>query len=373
MNPEEEYLESFNNFINQLKIIFQDDDIQLILNNINLLSNEKKIYNGLLFVSLIDDDFFDLFVNSKIKLFSHKNQKSQEISESLFGIELCIKNILNNQSEQVKSVIWFKLHTIYSTIERTKSQDIQNENRLDIIDKIINKSKLPDDEIKYKLQEMLDVDVNNDTTDMLDDIIKSFENIINNSTGENPLSGIMEISQKISVKYSEKIKNGEIELDKLMSSITKKIPGMDKMMNGMTDSMGNIKDIIGGAMGNKEEPKEKVLIDENYSTLNVKVGEIEDKKSNFKIGNILKMADKFGILPGGKAEMPTMPNIGKVMELIQKLDKTSTPEDTESLKTEMNTFLQNDLGIDMVSFNQQMEDVSKQISENITDKKATSE
>ena len=188
MNSENLYLECFNNFIKQLKIIFTDEDIQKILNKIDEYSNDKKIYNGLLFSSLInDDEHFDLFVNTKIKLFSHKNQKTQEISESLFGAEFFLKNLLNNQPDDVKQIIWFNLHSIYSTIEKTKSEDIQNKSRLSIIDNLIYKDEtdkpkidMSTKETKNKLQEMLGVNVNNETSDMIDDIIGSFESIINN-------------------------------------------------------------------------------------------------------------------------------------------------------------------------------------------------
>ena len=66
---EEQYLENFNNFIKHLKIIYTDETTQNLLTNIDSLSNDKKIYNGLLFVSLFEDDHFDLLINSKIKLF----------------------------------------------------------------------------------------------------------------------------------------------------------------------------------------------------------------------------------------------------------------------------------------------------------------
>ena len=389
MSSEDQYLESFNNFIKQLKIIFTDKDVQIIFNNINDYTNEKKIYNGLLFSSLITDEYFDLLINNKIKLFSHKNSKTQEISESLFGIDFCLKNILNNQPDDVKKIIWFNLHSIFSTIEKTKSDEIQDKHKLEIIDKLIYKDdELPKskfnisaEETKNKLQEMLDVTVNDETSDMIDDIIKSFETIINNPKGSNPLSGIMDISQKISVKYSEKINNGDIEIDKLMSSITKKVPGLDKMMNGMSNGSGNIKDMMGGLMGGnkKEEPKEKVLIDENFSTSNVHLGTLEEKPSNnIKIGNILKIADQFGVIPGSKKSgnketssnnisglegFDGIPNLGKIMEIMQKLDKTSTSDDAENLKQEMNTFLKNDLGIDMNDFTEQIEEMAKNMSE----------
>ena len=40
------YLNNFNEFVNQLKIIFINNDIQQILNDLLQLSNEDKINNG---------------------------------------------------------------------------------------------------------------------------------------------------------------------------------------------------------------------------------------------------------------------------------------------------------------------------------------
>jgi hypothetical protein len=54
---------------------------------------------------------------------------------------------------------------------------------------------------------------------MIDDIVESFEKVLTGQSSGNPLSGIMEISQKISVKYADKINKGDIELDKLMDEI----------------------------------------------------------------------------------------------------------------------------------------------------------
>ena len=378
---EEQYLECFNNFIKHLKIIFTEEETQELLKTIDVLSNDKKIYNGLLFVSLFDDEHFDLLINSKIKLFSHKNLKTQEISESLFGEELCLKNLLNNQPDDVKKLIWFNIQSIYLYVEQTKSIELQNLNRLESLGDIINSENR--NETKSKLREMLNVDVNNETSEMIDDIIKSFEGVVNNQGKKNPFGGIMDISQKISQKYSDKITNGDIELNKLMESITKKIPGMDKMMDKMKD--GNIKDMMGGLMGGKkEEPKEKVLIDEDFSTACVPMGVIEEKKpSNFKIGSILKVADQFGVIPGPKKKsnndnqnektgdninigdmlnFDNMPQLGKVMEMFKKLDTVSTPEDDENMKNEMNTFLQNDLGINIDDFKEQFEEMNKTIS-----------
>ena len=136
--------------------------------------------------------------------------------------------------------------------------------------------------------------------------------------------------------------------------------------------------------GKKEEPKEKILIDEEFSTACVPMGVIEEKKpSNFKIGSILKVADQFGVIPGPKKKsnndnqnqesndninfgdmlnLNEIPQLGKVMEMFNKIDTSSTPEDNDKLKEEMNTFLQNDLGINIDDFKEQFEEINKTIS-----------
>ena len=167
----------------------------------------------------------------------------------------------------------------------------------------------------------------------------------------------MEISQKISVKYADKINKGEIELDKLMESISKKVPGMDQMMAGMM-----------GGSGKKAAPKEKIIIDENFSTANVQVGlNKEEESKSFDIGGILKMADKFGVIPGGKPGDESgdggIPGIGKVMELMQKLDKAETKEDAEALKQEMDAFLQKEMGVDVEKLNAQLDQVTQQMKD----------
>ena len=89
-----------------------------------------------------------------------------------------------------------------------------------------------------------------------------------------------------------------------------------------------------------------------------------DAVSKNYIGGILKMADTFGVIPGGKqsdAGVEGIPGIGKVMELIQKLDKAETKEDAEGLKHEMDTFLQKELGVDVEKLNSQLDEVTKQM------------
>ncbi len=366
----DQYLKHHANFIDQLKIIFSSEETNKILTTISQTSDETKLTRAKLFSSSISGDNFDLFIKNKIKVFSHKSPDTQAISESLFGPELCIKNLLNNQPDEVKNVIWSDLHTLCMIGELLKPEDVVDENKVKLLYKakglpyienttldLVSNEK-SNSNCKHKLEEMLGVQVNNETKTMIDDIVQSFEKVLLCQSGQsvgNPLSGIMEISQTISTKYADKINNGEIELNKLMESISKKIPGMDQMMAGM---MG----------GKKVVPKEKIIIDENFSTADVQVGlnKEEDTKS-FDIGGILKMADKFGVIPGGKSSnengIDGIPGIGKVMEMLQKLDKTETKEDAEILKQEMDTFLQKEMGVDVEKLNSQLDKVTQQMKE----------
>jgi len=375
-----QYLEQFNNFVSQLRVIFPTEDVKNILDKIESFSDEVKITRGQLFSSSIRDENLDLFLKDKIKVFSHKSEDTQTISESLFGADFCLKNLINNQPEEVKKIIWTNLHTLCLISELLKPVELQDPSRIKKLNSQIYQERgmkeletiteEPDKSqsesgSKKKLHDMLGVSVNNETTEMIDDIVKSFENILKNSNGGNPISSIMEISQKISVKYADKINNGEIELDKLMQSISKKVPGMEQMMSGM---MGSEK---------KSKPKEKVVIDENFSTASVQVGKQNDDKKNggLNIGNMLKMADQFGVLPGGKSQsqsgdvpnMTNIPGLGKVMELMQKLDSTNTKEEADALKQEMDSFLSKELGVDVDKLNAQLDTVTNQMNQKLNE------
>ena len=139
-----------------------------------------------------------------------------------------------------------------------------------------------------------------------------------------------------------------------MESISKKVPGMEQMMGAMMN--GNNK---------KSKPKEKVIIDDNFSTANIQVGlnkEPDTKSKSFDIGGMLKMADKFGVIPGGKQGDANNLGLGKVMELMQKLNTTETQADADALKQEMDSFLQKELGVDVEKLNTQLEQVTQQMN-----------
>jgi len=379
------YLNNFNEFVNQLKIIFINNDIQQILNDLLNLSNEDKINNGRTFIELINDNFFDDFVKAKLKIFSHKSNDTLQLSESLFGSKLCIKYILNNQSEEIKKLIWTNLYNLYISCESLKPIEERDPVKIKCIMSLVNNKP---NNVRKKIQDVLGTDINNHTTDMVNDIVSSFENIMSTNPGSNPLADIMGLSQKISVKYANKLNNGDIEIDKLLKCMTNKIPGMENMMSGeggdimnnIMSSMGDNNGMLGGLMGNmmsgnNEASKEKIIIDDNFSTSSVNVGPTDENKKNINFGNILKMADQFGVLPGGKQtntteklnsinentlpdlssfnldELCNNPQLSKIMGMMNKLNSVNTPEEIEQLKNEVDTFLQNDMGVDIDKIN----------------------
>jgi len=374
------YLNNFNEFVNQLKIIFINNDIQQILNNLLQLSDEDKINNGKTFIELINNTFFDDFVKAKLKIFSHKSDDTLQLSESLFGPKLCIKYILNNQSEEIKKLIWTNLYNLYISCESLKPIEERDTVKIKSIMSLVNNKT---NNVRKKIQDVLGTDINNHTTDMVNDIVSSFENIMSTNPGSNPLADIMGLSQKISVKYANKLNNGDIEIDKLLKCMTNKIPGMENMMSGeggdiMNNIMSSMGDngMLGGLMGNNEASKEKIIIDDNFSTSSVNVGPTDENKKNINFGNILKMADQFGVLPGGKQtntvekshstnentlpdlssfnldELCNNPQLSKIMGMMGKLNSVNTPEEIETLKNEVDTFLQNDMGVDIDKINE---------------------
>ena len=366
------FLDYFNSFIKQLKIIFPDTNVNEILTKIENENDDSKRARGLYFAGLFDDENFDLFLKSKIKIFSHKNELNKQISESLFNENLSLKSMLNNQSDDIKKIIWSFLHNLFLY------SNINDENKIKRLNEMLeDKNK----DVKNKLHDIFGNDINSQTTNMIDDIVNSFEQILSNPKG-NPLSGILNISQQISSKYADKINSGEIELNKLMGSITKTMPNMPTNgdmpditsipgMEGLGDMMKNMMGSMGPMMGSQDKKsEEKVIIDENFSTANVDVGKLEENSSSMKIGSMLKMADGLGVLPGGKKNKNNndndmnslmsnlmsgnmtddmnnlMPQFGKVMNVLQKID-TTNETDMDKLKEEMDALLENDFGINI--------------------------
>jgi hypothetical protein len=332
---EDKLCEKLESFINELTKIFVNDKDRLVYlkdlqkNNENF-GLKNNLYN--FYESLQNEDLFNLFLRSKIKLFSAKTEETNKVSESLFGSELSLKIIFNNRSKDTKINLWRYLHLFYLLIE--SSLDNKSEENIKKLTKLLsnndntknNLKDLPTSEISDKVKnDILDVDVNDSTNNLIDDIVSSFQTSLDGNS-DNPFECIMDITEKITNKYKDKLASGEIELDKMMGSITSTLPG------------------IGNLIGKKEEPKEKVIIDNNFSTDQVELGE-KDEKKGFQLSGMMKMMNSMNGKGGG-------PNLKGLMDVMGKLNTVKTDEDAKELKGEMDTFLEKELGLDVSKLNE---------------------
>jgi len=157
-----------------------------------------------------------------------------------------------------------------------------------------------------------------------------------------------------------------------MEGIQKTIPGMEQMMKGggmegMMSSMmggaggaGGLGSMMGGMFGKGEAKKETVIIDENFSTSNVDVGQIKEGM-NINIGKMLNMANSMGVIPGGKEKEgnPVGPNIMELFGMMNGIDKIKTKEEADALKNKVDSFIETKLGLDMSKISKDMEKMFK--------------
>jgi len=373
------YIENYDLLIEQLAYLFTTESEKETLLELNSESKDKKWIRGVNFCSLLNDSSFELFLESKVKLFSHKEELNKKISEELFGEKISLKKIFNNREENVKFVLWSYLHSIVLMIEFAQKK--KNKDKIKRLSKVMEdyapelekcKKKVGRDP-KNMIKDMLGVDVNDKTNDMVADIVKSFETTLQGGANANPLAGILEISKKISEKYQDMINQGDIQLDKLMEGIQKTIPGMDQVLKGdgkgglggldammggvnglgaMMGGTGGLGSMMGGLFGKGEQKKETVIIDENFSTSNVELGKIKES-SNLNIGKLLNVADSLGVIPnfGGEpakeGDSSGMPQLSELFSMMNGIGKIKTQEEADALKTKVDNFMENKLGIDI--------------------------
>lgn len=329
-------------FLAKIDLVLEDNfksNLQIVKDNLSDIENLKKncfnFYN-----SLESEDLFLLFKKKKIKLFSSKLIETNMLSESLFGNELTLKTIFNKKSTEVKLDLWLSLHMIYVLIADLIGNS-ENE-KVNEIKSLINKNNFNNfskDEVSEKVKkDILNVDVNDTTNNMIDDIVSCFQDSMETGSG-NPFDSIMGITQKITEKYQSKIESGEVELDKMMGSITNSIPGMD------------------GLVGGKKKDEEKVIIDENFSTDNVELGD-KDEKKGFNLSGMMKMMNGMTGGDGG-------PNLKGLVDVMGKLNDVKTDEEAEELKKEMDSYLETELGVDVSKLNETIENMENKASNDL--------
>lgn len=296
-------IEFYNEFLDTVKQLTNTD--MTVYNN-QYIDRMKQFYDA-----LNNQDLFTLFASAKIKIFSARTEETHTISISLFG-ELCtLKNLFNNKSDQVKNSLWIGLYNLYIQLERHYNTYPERIDRLKEMIKTIRGNQLSNARTDL-FKNVIKADVNNTTTNMLDDIIGSFQTVINNK--QNPFENIMTITDKITQKYSSKIENGEIEVDKILG-------GMGNIFTAKQDS-------------------QPVIMNEDFSTASVKIGKEEDTKG-FNLGDISKLAP--------------------LTDMINKVTHIKTDEDALKLKQDMDNFMEKELKVNMTQYKQQMEELEQKM------------
>jgi len=343
MSDLDNVINKFSEFISHLKEVFTN----LKIDETDELNKIKKLND-----SINTTTHFNYLLKNKIKLFSHKEKDTLLISESLFGSELSLKKIFNNQEETIKLIFWKDLQKIilaYNEYLLLSNKDDQ------IINDKINKLKsnlnlFSTAELfnhpKESINKILNTsNLNESTNEMVNDIFSNFENVVdilnNKDENSNPLENILEISKIITDKYKDKIENGEIKLDDLLKNMTN-LPGME--------NMGNIVEMLTKQFSNiQSKPKETVVIDENFSTAIVEQGDTDKQKSDLNVASLLKTMNALGLNKNSENNADG-PDLSKLMGIFNKLGDIKEPSQLDNL-------FQNELGIDMDKITEQFSDV----------------
>ena len=344
-----EYLEIYNSFLTELSQLNLADTE--IIDTLIKDDNTKKFNNGNQLVLAINTTVnFNNLLNSKIKLFSHKNPDTLQISESLFGKNLSLKKVFNNQSDEIKNKLWFYIHKIVLLtykINLIENNDEKNKDKINKLEILINNYQKESINSSIKdTKSYIDKIINNknlneSTNEMIDDIVKSFENVF--KSGEtNPFQNIMQINELITDKYKDKIESGEVDLNQIMESLQKSVPGLGDI-NGISELLSSFTA--------SKEPKETIIMDENFSTADIPQGTLESDKPDLIVNNVLKTVDSLGagIKNNGESTNTSGPDLSKLMGIFNKLGslQEANPQDIQNI-------FENDLGLDMNKLTEQM-------------------
>ena len=119
-----EYLLDVKNEISIVNDKSEPIDIELILTNYKnetIINKESRCQN---FYKLLKDNrIFIPFSKSKVKAFSHKTEINTQLSHSLFDSILSLKNLLNNQDNNIKQKLWMRLFGLYILLDNVNKSD----------------------------------------------------------------------------------------------------------------------------------------------------------------------------------------------------------------------------------------------------------
>ena len=253
-------IKNYNKLLSNVKSLFKKNkELQ------KLEINEVDIVNNLdLFVNeLSNKDDFKLFVNKKEKLFS----KKKNLANSLLKV-ISLKKVVT-EDRRFSDVFWKYLHFIYISYNKYNNM---NADKIKLLTEKLNQHT--------KTKNALGLNVNGSTNNMINDIVSQLK-----SSGGNPLNNIMKITENISKKYGDKVKNGDIEVNKIFDSVS-------SSLNLKNMNFGSVFKNMSSQMNKTDKKEEKpVVIDENFNTDMIKQGKLADIKPDASLGKMLNVAN----------------------------------------------------------------------------------
>jgi hypothetical protein len=345
--------------------------LKKVLGNIKLNEDvEKKTtdFNSFndFYKSIKNEELFKLFLKKKIKLFSSKEEDTNLVSMSMFGDDLPLKFLFNNQEPELKEQLWNIMFIMFHCVETDEEKKVLLSEQIDL-DSFEEVSKKIDenfiDNFKNKFENM---GINNETNNLMSDLMDSFKG---NMQG-NPMENIMNISKNLTSKYQKDMEDGNIEIDKIMGNLGSLMPNMGDMMNSFNMPGGN-----------KQEAEKPVIIDDAFSTANVEVGaDLKKKNDGLNLGNIGKMVNQF--MPANNNSNNTnsgennnsnnsndsndggnlFGQLGGLFNLVGDLGNIDSEEKAKEVKSKMDNFLEKEMGFNMEDFNKSINDIQKDLS-----------
>ena len=349
MENKTKYLNVYNKITREITNYFDGNkEIEEYMNELEKSDEINKITSGIKFNREInsDESVRDLFIKKKVKIFSSKSSNTKELATILFP-KLSLKKLLNKQKEDFTEKIWIMIQAIYCLSEYIdKNSDNVSESTEELYKLIENTpllTKLFTEDIENSDDEEDDEDddeepdmskmiktvsemlgSNNESgNEFVKDVLMTFEESMGNQeNNKNPFASIMDASKNIAEKYQDKIENGDLDITDMYNNIQKnmKIPGMPNFN-----------------FENKSDEEIKHIIDENFSTGDVDVGEMKKDDNTPQLHNFLKTMKGFG---GGDVE-----GFGELFELASSLGNPDQ-ENSEELIEKFHKFMETKMGVD---------------------------
>lgn len=339
MSINNKIVENFNDFCNKVKSLYQDDNsvLEILDKALNFTDDEKVILVKNLYDKFtLVPNASEYLKNKKVKLFSSKEEETHQLSLSLFGQGLTLKHIFNSLEGEIKTYLWTSLQVLIHYNKPVETKKIKNN--------ILNM------EVDDNINEMI--------TDITNEIKNNMGNIQNGK--ENMMETIMGVTTKMSQKYKDKITSGEIKLESLVDDLQTKMPNIKNLMDSLINKNSQ----------KEQVKKEPVIIDDDFSTEKVTVGEDKPVDNSINLSKMLPMLQGFSGSGGsggsggfgdieGFIKNTLGDNFGDMMsdmegldpEKLKEMQDKMTPEQLKEIKDKTENMMKNAFNIDLSKTN----------------------